>query len=81
VIQPHVPLALLLGVIKRMRVQKRPDELPADVFEAKFKVRVLVNGVMAAVKRGRADLQSLLVGNFFRPDEPRRVAGACRGDG
>ena len=81
VIQAHVPLALLLGVVKRMRVQERPDELPADVFEAKFKVRVLVDGVMAAVKRGRPDLQALLVGDFFRPDEARRVAGARRGDG
>ena len=81
VIQAHVPLALLLGVVERMRVQERPDELPADIFEAKFKVRVLVDGVVAAVKRGRADLQALLVGDFFRPDEARRVAGARRGDG
>ncbi len=64
-----------------MRVQERPDKLPADVFQAKFKVRVLVDGVVAAVKRGRPDLQALLVGDFFRPDDPRRVAGARRGDG
>src|SRR5580704_899534 len=41
VIQAHVPLALLLGVVKRMRMQEGPDKLPADVFEAEFKMGVL----------------------------------------
>ena len=81
VIQAHVALALLLGVIERVRVQERPDELPAHVFEPEFKVRVLIDGVVAAVKRGRANLQPLLVGDFFRPDDARRVTGARRGDG
>ena len=80
-VQAHVPLALLLGVIERMRVQKRPDELPADVFEAEFKMRVLKDGVVPAEKRGRADLQALLVGDFFGTDDARRVAGARGGDG
>ncbi len=76
-----VALALLLGVVKRVRVQERPDKLPADVFQAEFKVRVLVDGVMPAVKRGRADLQALLVGDFLGADQARRVAGARRGHG
>ena len=79
-IQADVPLALLFGVVKRMRVQERPDELPADVFEAKFKMRVLVDGVVPAVKRRGPDLQALLVGDFFRSDEARRVASASGGD-
>ena len=80
-IQPHVALALLLGIVERMRVQKRPDELPAHVFEAKFEMRVLVDGVMPAVKRGRADGHALLVGDFLGNDQMRRVAGARRGNG
>ena len=52
-IQPHIALALLLRIVKRVRVQKRPDELPADIFEPELKMRVLVNGVMPAVKRRR----------------------------
>ena len=47
-VQPHVALALLLGIVERMRVQERPDELPADVFEPEFEMRVLVDGVMPA---------------------------------
>ena len=59
----HVALRLLLGVIERMRVQERPDELPAHVFQAEFEVCVLKNGVMPGVKRGRADGQPLFLGN------------------
>ena len=79
--QADVALALLLGVVKRMRVQERPDELAADVFQAKFKMRVLVDGVVPGVKRGRADLQALLVGDFLGADDARRVAGARGGNG
>ncbi len=61
-------------------MQKRPDELPADVFESKFKMRVLINGMVAAEKSGRANLQPLFVSNFFRANDPRRVTGARRGD-
>ena len=79
-IQPHIALALLFGIVKRMGVQERPHELPADIFQAKFKVRVLVNGVVAGKKRGRADGGALLLGDLFRRDQPWRVAGARRGD-
>ena len=80
-VEPHVALALLLGVVEGMRVQKRPDELAADVFEAEFEMRVLIDGVMAAEKGGRADVHALLFGDFLGIDQARRVAGARRGDG
>jgi hypothetical protein len=80
-VEAHVSLALLLGIIKRMRVQKRPDELAADVFEAKLKMRVLINGVMAGEEGGRADGGALLVGDFLGRNQARRIAGARSGDG
>ena len=80
-IQAHVALALLLGVVEGMGVQERPDKLAADVFEAKLKVRVLVDRVVAGVKRGGADRRALLVGDLFGTDQARRVAGARGGDG
>ncbi len=43
-------------------------------------MRVLVDGVMAAVERGGADIQALLVRDFFGADQARRVAGARGGD-
>ncbi len=79
-IESHVSLALLLGVVKRMRMQERPDKLTADVFEAEFKMSVLVNRMMTAVERGRANLHALLVCDFFGADNARRIARACRGD-
>ncbi len=42
---------------------------------------VLVNGVMAAIEGGGADVEALLVGDFFGADEARSVAGAGGGDG
>ena len=60
-----VALALLLGVIERMGVQERPDELAADVFEAKLEVRVLIDGVVTGVKRGGADRGALLFGDLL----------------
>ena len=80
-VEAHVALALLLGIVEGMRVQERPDELAADIFEAEFEMRVLVDGVMAAEKSGGADVDALLVGDFFGTDQARRVAGARRGDG
>ena len=65
-IEPHVALALLLGIVERMRVKKGPDELAADVFQAEFEMRVLEDGVMAAVKGGGTDVEALLVGDFVR---------------
>jgi hypothetical protein len=46
-----------------MRVQERPDELPAHILQPEFKVRVLKNGVMPGVERGCADGQPLFLGN------------------
>src|SRR5215469_7176300 len=79
-VEADVALALLLGIVERMRVQEGPDELPADVFEAEFEVRVLVDSVMPAVKRGGADVEALFVGDLFRRDEARRVTSARGGD-
>ena len=63
-IEADVALALLFGIVERMRVKKRPDELAADVFQAELEMGVLVDGVMAAIKGGGADIQALLVGDF-----------------
>ncbi len=80
-VEADVALALLLGIVKRMGVEEGPDELAADVFEAEFEMGVLVDGVMAAVESGGADVEALLVRDFFRADEARRVAGTRGGDG
>ena len=80
-VQTNVALALLLGIVKGMRVEKRPDELAADVFKAEFEMGVLIDGVMATVERGGADVEALLVGDFFGADEARRVASARGSDG
>jgi len=64
-----------------MRVQERPDELAADVFESKLKMRVLINGVMAGEEGGRADGGALFVGDFLGRNQARRKAGARGGDG
>ena len=61
-------------------MKKGPHKLATDIFEAKFEMSVLINGVVAAKKRGCADLQPLLVSDFFRSDDARRVTGARRGD-
>jgi hypothetical protein len=62
-------------------VEKGPDELAADIFEAEFEMSVLVDGVMAAVESRGADVEALFVGDFFGGDEARGVAGARGGDG
>ena len=80
-VEADVPLALLLGIVERMRVKERPDELAADVFEAEFEVRVLINGVVPTIKRSGADVDALLIRNFFRRDEARRITSARGGDG
>src|SRR5207249_9292467 len=41
-VEAHIALALLLGIVKGMRVEKGPDELAANVFEAEFEMGVLV---------------------------------------
>jgi len=80
-VEPDVTLALLLGIIEGMRVEKGPDELAADVFKAEFEMSVLVDGVMAAVKGGSTNVEALLVGDFFGTDQAWRVAGASGRDG
>jgi hypothetical protein len=50
VLQLDVALARLLGVVERIRVEERPDELPRDVLEAELEMCVLVDGVMPASK-------------------------------
>lgn len=42
---------------------------------------MLVNGVMPAIESGGADVEALLVGDFFGCDETRSIASACGGDG
>ena len=37
-VQADVALALLLGIVEGMSVEKGPDELAADVFEAEFEM-------------------------------------------
>jgi hypothetical protein len=64
-----------------MRVQEGPDELAADAFETEFEVRVLVDGVMAAVEGGGANVQALLISDFFGIDKARGVTGSRGGDG
>ncbi len=79
-IHPDVALALLFRVVKRMGVKKRPDELAANILEAKFESGMLENGVMAAIECSGSDIEALLVGNFFGGNEMVGVAGACGGD-
>ena len=42
---------------------------------------VLVDGVVTAVESGGADVEALLIGDFFGADEAGGVAGAGGGDG
>ena len=79
-VQADVPLTLLLRIVKGMRVQEGPYKLPADVFQPKFEMRVLVDGVMPAKIGRRSDHHPLFIGNFFGTDQPRRIAGARRRD-
>ena len=79
-IQANVTLALLLGIIERMSMKERPDELAADVFEAEFEMRVLIDSMMAAVESCGADIDALLLGDFFGADDARRIACAGGGD-
>src|ERR1700722_12519022 len=62
-IQPDVALALLFRVVKGVRVKERPNELPADILKPEFEMRVLINGVVSAVKRRGANVDALLVGD------------------
>jgi hypothetical protein len=79
-IHADVALRLLFGIVEGMSVEERPDELAADVFQAEFEMRVLVDGVVAAEKSRGADVEALFVVYFFWIDEARGVAGARGGD-
>src|SRR5256885_3762683 len=79
-IHADVALALLLGVVERVCVEKRPDELAADVFEAEFERGVLEDGVVTAVEGGGANVEALLVGDLFRTDEMVGVTSSSGGD-
>src|SRR5262245_2935115 len=63
-----------------MGVEKGPNELPADIFQAEFEMRVLIDSVVAAEKCAGADVQTLLVCNFLGTDQTRRIASARSGD-
>src|SRR5258708_38243916 len=63
-----------------MRVQERPKKRRDDVLQAELEMRVLIDGVVPAVERRRADVDPLLFGNFLGPDDTRRIARARRGD-
>jgi hypothetical protein len=80
-IHADVALRLLFGIVEGMSVKERPDKLAADVFQAEFEMRVLVDGVMTAEEGGSADVEALLVVDFFWIDEAGGVAGARGGDG
>src|SRR5487761_1676369 len=80
-IEADVSLALLFGIVERMGVKEGPYKLSAHVLEAKFEMRVLIYGVMPAIKSGRADIDALLFRDFFRANDPRRIARARGSDG
>ena len=80
-IQADVALALLLGIVERVGVEKRPDELTADILEAEFEMGVLVDSVVAAIECGGTNVEALLVGDFFGEYQARGIAGAGGGDG
>src|SRR5208337_2149660 len=58
-IETDVPLALLFRIIEGVGVEEGPDELTADVFQAELEVSVLVDGVVAAIESGCADVEAL----------------------
>ena len=79
-VKEYVTLALLFGVVEGMSVKKRPNELAANVLDSKFEMRVLINGVMAAIESGRADVQALLIRDFVGSDQVRGVASSSGGN-
>ena len=62
-------------------MEKGPDELAADVFKTELEMSVLENSVVAAIESGSANVEALLIGDFFRHDKVRGVASAGGGDG
>ena len=80
-VEAHEALGRLLGVVEGMRVQERPDELPAHVLEAELEVRVLVDRVVAPLEGEGADGLALGGGDLVGLDDAGRVAGASSRDG
>ena len=74
-VEPHEALRGLLGVVEGVRVQERPHELPAHVLEAELEVRVLPDGVVAALEGERPDRLALRAAS---PPRPRSPAGSSR---
>lgn len=54
-------------------MKERPHELPADIFEAKLKMSVLVNGVMSAIESRCADIDALLFCDLFGLNQSWRI--------
>ena len=79
-VEAHVALALLLGVVEREAVQEGPDQLARDPGERELEGRVLEHRVVTALEGERADAAALALGDLVRLDHARRVAGARRGD-
>jgi len=81
VVHSNVTLTLLFGVVKGVGMEKGPDKLAADVFQAELEMGMLVDGVMPAVEGSGANIESLLFGDFFRTDEAVGIARTGRRDG
>ncbi len=79
-VEPHEPLAGLLGVVEGMGMEEGPDELPAHVLQPELEVRVLVDRVMPRLEGQRTDGVALAGGDLLGPDHARRVAGPGGGD-
>ena len=78
-----VALRDLLGVVERVAVEERPEELPRDVLERELEVRVLERRVVAGlVDRARERVAPLgpRRGLVLGDDPLGRVAGPRRGD-
>ena len=71
--QHHVALALLLGVIERMTMQKGPDELARYALERELEGGVLVHRVVTGLEGERADAAALPRRDLGRLDHPFRV--------
>jgi len=77
----NVALGLLLGIVERVSVEERPDELAADILQTEFEMGVLKNSMVAAEESCGANVEALLVVDVFWIDEARGIASASGGDG
>ena len=67
-------------VVEGMSVKKGPYELAANVLDSKLEVRVLIYGVMAAMERGCANVEALLIGDFVGRNQAGGVASSSGGN-